>query len=113
MSAFENVSASEEYIYRFSPSQNCDGVFSALNTCLERASSLKEPKYEKSFSFINQNFNRFNPDDCPNIKMLKMELYDKNKTALIFERSTYSTSSPYTVKIDKNEKKIFLKQPFG
>ena len=113
MSVFENISPSEEYISRFSPSQNCDGVFSALNTCIERAFSLKEPKYEKSFSFLNQNFNRFNPEDCLNLKMLKLELYDKNKTALVFERTTYSTSSPYTIKINNSDKTISVKQPFG
>jgi hypothetical protein len=110
MAAFANSYPSDDYIYRFSPSQNCEGVFDALNTCIIRASSLKEQKYEKSFSFLNQNFNIFNPDDCTNIKMLKLDLYDKNKTALIFERSTYSTSSPYTIKIDNSGKSISMKQ---
>jgi len=111
MSAFENVYPSEEYVYRFSPSQNCDDVYSSLKTCFEKSSSLKTQKYEKSFSFPNQHFNRFNPNDCPNIQFLKLSFYDNNKTNLIFERTTYSTSSPYTVKIDNSDKTISVKQP--
>lgn len=108
--AFENVYSGDEYIYRFSPSQNCDAVYSSIKKCFEESSSLKTQNYQKTFSFPNQYFNRFNPDDCTNIKILKLSLHD-DKTALVFERSTYSTSSPYTVKIDKNENKIFVKQP--
>ena len=44
--------------------------------------------------------------------MLKLELYDKNKTALVFERTTYSTSSPYTIKINNSDKTISVKSRF-
>ena len=76
MAAFANSYTSDDYIYRFSPSQNCDGVYSALKTCLAVSSSFDKEKvkgpYSRSFSFINQHFTRFNPNECENLKFLKI-----------------------------------------
>jgi hypothetical protein len=116
MAAFANSYTSDDYIYRFSPSQNCDGVFKALKTCLAASSSFDKEKekvkgpYSRSFSFINQYFAKFNPDDCENLKFLKINLLGTEKIHLKFDQVSYMTHAPYTIEIDKSGKSISMKQ---
>jgi hypothetical protein len=112
MAAFANSYPSDDYIYRFSPSQNCDGVYSALKTCLAASSSFDKDKgsYSRSFSFINQHFAKFNPDDCENLKFLKINLLDAEKIHLKFDKTSYMTRAHYTIEIDNLGKSISMKQ---
>jgi len=117
MAAFANSYTSDDYIYRFSPSQNCDGVYSALKTCLAVSSSFDKEKvkgpYSRSFSFINQHFTRFNPNECENLKFLKINLLDTEKIHLKFDQTSYMTHAPYTIEIDTLAKSISMKQSLG
>jgi len=120
MAAFANSYTNDDYIYRFSPSQNCDGVFKALKTCLAASSSFDKEKvkgpYSRSFYFINQHFAKFNPDNCENLKFLKINLLDTEKIHLKFDQTSYMTHAHYTIEIDnsgKSGKSISMKQTLG